>query len=96
MIGLAQKRLAGGLGREHARLAFDAELALETAVARNQANDGLERWMLRLSQTMSQRVLGATPLSKLRRNRAKSFSVRVLPIMPSTLPVATLKAAIRV
>ena len=52
--------------------------------------------MLRLSQTMSQRVLGATPLSKLRRNRAKSFSVRVLPIMPSTLPVATLKAAIRV
>src|SRR6266852_2724466 len=41
MVGLAQERLAGGLGREHARLAFDAELALETAVARNQANDRL-------------------------------------------------------
>src|SRR6266852_926335 len=41
MVGLAQERLAGGLGREHARLAFDAELALETAVARNQADDGL-------------------------------------------------------
>ena len=41
MVGLAQERLAGGLGREHARLAFDAELALETAVAGNEANDGL-------------------------------------------------------
>src|SRR5208282_894600 len=41
MVGLAQEGLAGGLGREHARLAFDAELALETAVARDQANDGL-------------------------------------------------------
>jgi len=41
MVGLAQERLAGDLGREHARLAFDAELAFETAVARNQANDGL-------------------------------------------------------
>src|SRR6266849_5150810 len=41
MVGLAQECLAGGLGREHAQLAFDAELALETAVARNQANDGL-------------------------------------------------------
>ena len=41
IVGLAQERLAGGLGREHARLAFDAELAFETAGARNQANDGL-------------------------------------------------------
>ena len=41
MVALAQECLAGGLGREHAQLAFDAELALETAVARNQANDGL-------------------------------------------------------
>ena len=41
VVGLAQEGLAGGLGREHARLAFEAELALETAVARNQANDGL-------------------------------------------------------
>ena len=41
MFGLAQERLAGGLGGEHARLAFDAELALESAVAGNQTNDGL-------------------------------------------------------
>src|SRR5579863_340608 len=40
MVGLAQEGLAGGLGGEHAGLAFDAELALETAVAGNQANDG--------------------------------------------------------
>src|SRR5437660_11670957 len=32
-----------------------------------------ERWMLRLSQTISHRVLGAVVLSKLRRNRAKSL-----------------------
>jgi len=31
------------LGREHARLAFDTELALETAGARNKANDGPRR-----------------------------------------------------
>ena len=41
MVGLAQERLASDLGREHARLAFDAEVALETAETRNQANDGL-------------------------------------------------------
>src|ERR1700730_14499913 len=41
MVWLAQKRHTGGLGREHARPAFDAELALETAGARNKANDGL-------------------------------------------------------
>src|ERR1700737_760313 len=41
MVWLAQKRHTGGLGRQHARPAFDAELALETAGARNKANDGL-------------------------------------------------------
>src|SRR6266581_890201 len=41
MLRLAQERLACGLGSEHARLAFDAELALEAAVTGNQANDGL-------------------------------------------------------
>lgn len=96
VVGLAQEGLAGGLGREHARLAFDAELALETAVARNQANDGLGEVDVEIVADDVPAGIGATPLSKLRRNRAKSFSVRVLPIMPSTLPVATLKAAIRV
>jgi len=41
--------------------------------------------MLRLSQTMSQRVSGAALLSRLPKNRAKSFSLRVFPITPSTL-----------
>ena len=52
--------------------------------------------MLRLSQTMSHRVLGAALLSKVSRKRAKSCSVRVSPITPATLPVVTLKPAIRV
>src|SRR5271169_6088936 len=54
-----------------------------------------ERWMLRLSQTISHRVLGAALLSKLSRKRAKSCSVRVLPTTPPTLPEVTSKAAIR-
>src|SRR6266567_1006689 len=41
MVRLTQKGLAGCLGSEYAGLAFDAELAVETAVARNEANDGL-------------------------------------------------------
>jgi hypothetical protein len=41
MVGLAQERLACDLGREHARLAFDTELALESAVACSYANDRL-------------------------------------------------------
>jgi hypothetical protein len=40
MVALAQERLAGGPGREHARLAFEAEVAFETAEARHQADDG--------------------------------------------------------
>ena len=53
---------------------------------RNKANDGLgERWMLRLSQTISHRVLAAALLSKLSRNRAESCSVWVSPITPATL-----------
>ena len=62
----------------------------------NKANDGLERWMLRLSQTISHRVLAAALLSKVSRNRAKSCSVRVSPITPVTLPIVTSKPAIRV
>lgn len=52
--------------------------------------------MLRLSQTMCQRVVGAALLSNRQRKRAKSFSVWVLPTTPATLPVVTSKAAIRV
>ena len=52
--------------------------------------------MLRLSQTMSHLTLTAALRSKLPRHRAKFFSVRELPIAPSTLPVATSKAAIKV
>jgi hypothetical protein len=65
-------------------------------VASHERTTASERWILRLSQTISHRTSEAALLSKLRRKRAKSFSVRVLPITPSTLSVATSKAAIRV
>jgi hypothetical protein len=41
MVSLAQKRFAGCLGSEHAGLTFDAEVAVEAAMLRNEANDGL-------------------------------------------------------
>src|ERR1700726_2611613 len=41
MVCLAQKRFAGCLGSEHAGLTFDAEVAVEAAMLRNKANDGL-------------------------------------------------------
>src|SRR5882757_11141156 len=41
MVRLTQKGLAGCLGGKYAGLAFDAEFVLETAGARNEANDGL-------------------------------------------------------
>jgi hypothetical protein len=39
MVFQAQKRFAGCLGSEHAGLAFDAKVAAEAAMLRNQAND---------------------------------------------------------
>src|ERR1700694_3590032 len=54
-----------------------------------------ERWMLRLSHTISHRVSGPALFSMALRKGAKSFSLRVLPITPSTSPGVTLKAAIR-
>ncbi len=62
----------------------------------NQSNDGLGEMDVEIVADDVPRVLGAALLSKLRRNRAKSFSVRVLPTTPTTLPVLTSKAAIRV
>src|ERR1700730_6795105 len=41
MVSLAQKRFAGCLGSKHAGLTFDAEVAVEAAMLRNKANDGL-------------------------------------------------------
>src|SRR6516225_5448480 len=41
MVSLAQKCFAGCLGSEHAGLTFDAEVAIEAAMLRNKANDGL-------------------------------------------------------
>src|SRR6266481_2178597 len=41
MVSLAQKRFAGCLGSKHAGLAFDAEFAVEAAMLRNEADDGL-------------------------------------------------------
>ena len=96
MLRLTQEGGAGELGSEHASLALDAELVLSPQWRATRRTTASERWILRLSQTISQRMLGAALVSKRRRKRAKSFSVRVLPITPSTLPVATSKAAIRV
>ena len=92
MIRLAQKGLAGCFASEHPRLAFDAEPVLETAVARNQANDGFGEVDVEIVADDVPPGVGGW----LRRNRAKSFSVRVLPITPPTLPVATSNAAIKV
>src|SRR5207244_3004123 len=41
MVRLAQECLTGDLGSKHTGLAFDAEVALEAAVAGNEADDGL-------------------------------------------------------
>src|SRR6478736_7597958 len=41
MLGLTQEGGAGELGSEHARLALDAELILEPAVASHETDDGL-------------------------------------------------------
>src|SRR6202030_2939075 len=41
MVSLAQKRFAGCLGSKHAGLTFDSEVAVEAAMLRNKANDGL-------------------------------------------------------
>src|SRR6516162_8029402 len=41
MVSLAQKCFAGCLGGEHAGLTFDAEVVVEAAMPRNEANDGL-------------------------------------------------------
>ena len=95
MLRVAQECFTRPLGSEHARFAFDAEVGLEAAGASNEADDGLGEVDVE-SQTMSHLALGAALLSKWRRNRAKSFSVRVLPITPSTAPVETSKAAIKV
>jgi hypothetical protein len=38
MVFLAQKRFAGCLGSEHAGLAFDAKIAVEAAMLRNQVS----------------------------------------------------------
>ena len=97
MLWPGQEGRTRGPGSEHAGLALDTELALSPQWRATRRTTESERWILRLSQMISHRTLGAALLlSKRRRKRAKSFSVRVLPITPSTLPVATSKAAIRV
>ena len=40
MVRLAQECLTGELGSKHTGLAFDAEVALEAAMAGNEADDG--------------------------------------------------------
>ena len=43
MVSLAQKCFAGCLGSEHAGLTVDAEVAIEAAMLRNEANERTRR-----------------------------------------------------
>ena len=95
MLRVAQECFTRPLGSEHARFAFDAEVGLEAAGASNEADNELGEVDVEIVADNVRLALGAALLSKWRRNRAKSFSVRVLPITPSTAPVATSKAAIK-
>ena len=96
MIRLAQKGLAGCFKRDP-RLAFDAEPVLETAVARNQANDGFGEVDVEIvADDVPPGVGGGAAQLAAEKSGRKSFSVRVLPITPPTLPVATSNAVIKV
>ena len=53
-----------------------------------------DMWVLRLSQTTSHGAVGAEA-NRVCRNATKSASVRLSPMLPRTLPVATSNAAIR-
>jgi hypothetical protein len=89
MLGIAQEGLAGHLGSEP----LTPSLPLRPQHRATRRTTDSERWMLRLSQTMSHLVLAPALLGKRRRKRAKFFLVRRLPTTPSTSPVATSKAA---
>ena len=54
-----------------------------------------DMWVLRLSQTTRQGAAGGAEANRPVMNETKSSSVRVSPIVPRTLPMATSKAAIR-
>ena len=68
MVSLAQKRFAGCLGSEHAGLALTPRSPSRPQCCATRRTTDLEKWMLRLSQTISHRVLAAALLSKLSRN----------------------------
>jgi hypothetical protein len=91
---IAQELFARLLGREHAAFALDAQSALDAAVACNQANHRFGEVDVEVVADDVPARVGAALLSRLPKNRAKSFSLRVFPITPSTSPVVTSKAAI--
>src|SRR5580704_13782258 len=96
MVSLAQKRFAGCLGSEHAGLTFDAEVAVEAAMLRNKANDGLGEMDVEVVADDIPPCVGGGAAQQSVEKRAKSCSVRVSPITPTTLPMVTSKPAIRV
>ena len=63
---------------------------------RNKANDGLGEMNVEVVANDIPACLAAALLSKVSRKRAKSSSVRVSPITPTTSPIVTSKPAIRV
>ena len=93
---VAQKGLPGGHGFKDAALAFFAEVVVDGAMTGDEAHNAFGRWVLRLSQTMRQRISGATEPRRPSRKAAKSSSVRLSPTVLRTVPAATSKAAIRV
>ena len=74
MLRVAQECFSGRLQREHARLSFDAKLELEAAnPGKTRTHDETsERWMLRLSQTMAQFVVGAALLGGVAEKRMRN------------------------
>src|ERR1700674_679897 len=94
MVSLAQKRFAGCLGSKHAGLAFDAEFAVEAAMLRNEANDGLGEVDVEVvTDDIPPCVGGGAAQQGVEKTRKILFGP-VSPITPATLPIVTSKAAI--
>src|SRR4030081_146662 len=96
MVSLAQKRFAGCLGSEHAGLTFDAEVAVEAAMLRNKANDGLGEMDVEVVADDIPPCVGGGAAQQGIEKTCKVLLRPVSPITPATLPIVTSKPAIRV
>jgi hypothetical protein len=93
MRGIAKECLACRHRLEDARLSLLPKLFVDAATIGNQTDHAFGQWVLRLSQTTCHRADGAVA-NRSSRNATKSASVRLSPMRPRTLPVATSNAAI--